>query len=124
MNGQIATIAAPTIDLDGHVRFDRLDPSSDMHSIRRRVSRTATLDGGVAVTDFGYSAGDRTITMRFQNDTAQKDLDALRRMMRIYAELIIYTHDGAFIVAPQSYSATGPQHSATFLVSSALNEVF
>ena len=47
------------------VHFLRLDVAgSDLSTLSRRVSRTATLDGGALLIDNGYSVADATFTLR------------------------------------------------------------
>lgn len=47
----------------GSIICRRIRKSRDAADATRRVSRTATLDGGVVLIDSGYSEGDRTFEL-------------------------------------------------------------
>jgi len=53
-------IASQIFDEEGSGAF-KLLPASKLSGRTRRVGRTKTLDGGVVLTDSGYSDGDRTL---------------------------------------------------------------
>ncbi len=58
------TLSTTTFDLDGHITIDALPASTDLGEVRRRMNRVATLDGGAAFNDAGYSEADRTIRLQ------------------------------------------------------------
>lgn len=47
----------------GHPPWLRISPASDIHSRARRLSRSATLDGGAVFTDGGWCDADRTLSL-------------------------------------------------------------
>jgi len=94
------SISALTYDPAGSIRLQEL-PSSDIDTVRRRVSRRATLDGGVVVNDGGFAHGDRNLLVRFR-PTSRAQYDAVQRMVRLYPQLNVSTRDGVFRCAPNT----------------------
>jgi hypothetical protein len=91
-------ICTQTYDLDGARVFHQTH-TSDTQRSTRRVSRTATLDGGVVIDDGGYAAGDRTIELK-QTNPAQADIDFCNYVLQNYSTVILTCREGAFVVAP------------------------
>jgi len=113
------TLSTPTFDLRGHVQLHAL-PDSDVGTVTRRVNRVATLDGGVAVNDQGFSDGDRTMTVRFRPGP---DTDAdLRRMMRLYPVVHAAMPEGVFEAAISAYGPDRGGASLTLLVIKKITE--
>lgn len=109
----MVTLAALTFDPLGFVQIRAL-PSSDTRSITRRVNRVATLDGGVAVNDFGFAEGDRSIDIRFR---PTREIDAtIGRMMRLHSRVSLTTDEGVFIVALSAYNAEASEARLSILV--------
>ncbi|MEN6375577.1 MAG: hypothetical protein ABFD75_12485 [Smithella sp.] len=67
--------------------------------LQRRMSRTATLDGGVSVYDTGYAVGDRDITLRVPN-APKETIDFLTYLVKTYNEITVTTSESAFIGVP------------------------
>lgn len=109
----IHTIASETYDVLGYIVIDVL-PASTFQAIGRRVSRSKTLDGGVAISDGGYAEGDRTIDIRWVNSTATIHA-AISRLLLLYSRLVVSARDGVFLVAPEQYRP-GPESSLRLLV--------
>lgn len=86
--------SAPTYDLVGRIvlptRF------TDEYQARRRGSVTATLDGGSAVYDTGYSITDQTWTATLKHPKLVQ-LTTLRYLISYYAELVLCCESGAYI---------------------------
>ena len=60
-----------------------------------------TLDGGIASTDGGYSAGDMAFLLEWKSDLA---IDAaIVRMIRLYSRVHLLTRAGAFEVILEKY---------------------
>jgi hypothetical protein len=76
------------------------DASSELKSNRRRVSRTATLDGGCSITDQGYSDADRTFQVR-KDGISRADADRIWYLFRTYSLVNVCIEDGAFRAAIQ-----------------------
>lgn len=113
------SISAPTYDIQGSVMFS-LDPDSELVGETRRVSRRATLDGGVAITDQGFSHGDRTFRVRKSN-VSRSILDRLRRLQRTYSLLNISVPDGVFRGVIESLSAPEGELRMTILIKEKLS---
>ena len=92
------SVTAPDFDTLGHALIDPL-PTSEYGLMRRRASKVQTLDGGVAVNDFGYSDGDREFVLRFRADSS---MDArIKHMVEYYALVNVSTKDGFYTAIPQ-----------------------
>jgi len=73
------------------------DPQSTIRDAEARVSRYATLDGGVAVVHQGYSAGDRTLYVKGEISTEQETV--LDDLFQTQSLVHIATPSGAFLGA-------------------------
>lgn len=113
-----AHLSTLTFDPDGAVTIDLL-PSTEANTLRRRVNRIATLDGGAVVNDFGYSEADRTITLRWRPSSAAHEA-SIARLLRLYSRLHVSTADGVFLVAPESYE---PRAEESLMVLLSLEKV-
>ena len=108
-------ICTRLFDLDGAIIL--ADPdlrSTNVDNFSRRVSRVATLDGGAAVSDFGYTAADRTFTVAFSVRHAAAII--LGDLMKLHSLFVLSTREGAFFAAGNSYTITGGLVVATFLI--------
>lgn len=98
---KLISIASKLFDYSGHFLF-QIDPAaSQLSDISRRVSRTATLDGGALIVDNGYTASDATFNIIPADLTAELR-SGLRRLVQLHSEIIICTADGAFLGAISS----------------------
>jgi hypothetical protein len=96
-------LSSITFDLEGTADIDAL-ANSDAGTMTRRTNRVATLDGGVAVNDFGYTDADRDLTVRMR---LTEELDnTLRYIVRNHGQIHVSTSEGFFKAIP-SYSARG-----------------
>lgn len=94
-----------------------VDPSKSRLGNRiRRVSRVATLDGGSAVLDSGYSDTDRTIMLDITALT-EFEVDRLEYLIQAYSSVLLFLPDGAFRASPESLTRNSNRLSATFLIS-------
>lgn len=79
----------------GSVEIDA-DPSrTRLGQITRRNQRVATLDGGVAVSDFGFSEGDRNVQIVFATDDFEKSL-RVGEIVKQNSALILTYNEGAY----------------------------
>lgn len=69
--------------------------SSNTRSAARRLSRSATLDGGAVIDDAGFSDGDRTLTVALQEPSGHT-YDALKAFIEGDGAQRIATRDGVF----------------------------
>lgn len=68
-------LASQTYSSTGYLVLHNADASSNTTDRARRVTRTATLDGGSVITDGGACVGDRTLKIQVERPTrAQADL--------------------------------------------------
>ena len=95
------SLSAISIELNGD--------DTDLGETVRRVNRSETLDGGVAINDFGSTQADRTMYLAWDTMTAAgeqqvKDLVAQNSTLRLAIP------EGLFLVAPESFRS-GPETS-------------
>lgn len=101
MNG--IGISTQVFDLNGHRYF----PGGDLDGIgtaknvagSRRVSKTATLDGGVTIYDAGYAAGDRELQLKIK-DVSATVRAFLEYIYKTYGLVTMTTEEAAFTVVP------------------------
>lgn len=115
----LCIITTPTFDLDGVVRLQLTAPA-EPEGTRRRVNRIATLDGGVAVNDFGFSDSDRILLLRWQ-PTGQAQHEEVERLVQTYALLQVATRGGVYLAAPEVYVQGNEESSLRLLVTSKLS---
>lgn len=113
-------ITATTFDVEGYVDFEPL-PSQQADTFQRRVSRVSTLDGGVAISDRGYSDGDRTLTYAYRPISKEHD-DRARRIIRLHPTVTVSTPEGLFMAAPQNFEQGRSENVFTLLVIERLDE--
>lgn len=107
------TLASPTADPTGWVQLPVV-PGTTTGEVSRRVSRTATLDGGAVLNDFGFSDADRTIELRWLADSQAREA-TVQRLIELYGTLVVVTRAGAFLAAPETYTP-GPRESTLRLL--------
>lgn len=112
-------ICAQLFDPDGVVSIDAL-PFTDQGDTRRRANRVATLDGGAAINDFGYSEADRTIELRWSKISSEDERN-LDRIVRVHPRVTLSTRQGVYLCVPESYSP-GRQARLVLLVIEKLSE--
>ena len=89
-------ISTPTFDIQGNLLFKATISSTELKNLTRRVSRTATLDGGVSIIDSGYADGDRTFNITA--DLTETECDRLEYLIKNYSEVILAVPEGIFSV--------------------------
>ena len=87
-------------DSDGF-RNIKQDPAQDLDNfqVSRRATRTETLDNGAVMDDSGYSAADRTYTVKTRDDTGELSAWA-ERIVKTYSTVEIATRYGFFTGTP------------------------
>ena len=113
-------LAAPTFDLSGLLALPRgrLDDPLDLS---RRVSRTATLDGGAELTDLGFTHADRTLRVMVPHVT-RADAERAAYLLENYPTLMVATAAGLFLAAPEGMSVRGGTLNLTLLVTEKLSD--
>jgi hypothetical protein len=115
-------VATVTFDAEGARIFRATRPyEPENRQGSRRVSRTATLDGGVAISDMGYSDGDRDVSIR-ENKASSDAVAFARRMTEVYQTVTITTDDGAYLAAPRSYRVSGGELIMEMLIIEKISE--
>jgi hypothetical protein len=89
-------IAAPTYDLTGALVLDA-QPDSELVGFARRVSRNTTLDGGIVLTDNGYTDSDRSLAVLVKPSLTQ--LDIITRLAKDYPVLVVTTPEFCVLAA-------------------------
>ena len=112
------TLSSITFDPVGVVHL-RTVGGQTLGATKRRMNRVATLDGGAAFNDFGYSEADRTITLTWQPTSAATEA-AVERLLMLYTQLHLATPKGFFVVAPEVYTPGASESTLTLLVVSKL----
>jgi hypothetical protein len=107
-------ISSLTADLAGHIFVDAL-PSMLAGDQPRRISRVATLDGGVVVNDAGFTDADRTIELKWKPTTSEFE-SSVARMIRAYGRLNVAAPDGFYLAAPEVYRPGADESTLTLLV--------
>ncbi len=116
----LATISSTTFDPSGYIELDA-DPASVLGGERRRrANRIATLDGGVAINDFGYADGDRTIDLTWQPRAAAVE-DNVQRLLALYPRLQVSVRSGVFLAAPETFTPGTDSSRLRLLVISKLS---
>jgi hypothetical protein len=114
------SISAPLFDTSGNVFIRAESPRAELRAIDRRLSRTATLDGGAEIFDGGFSHADRTLIVDVE-DLSRDDADNLQRMTRVYALLIVSLVEGVFEAAPENFTERENRVTLRLLVKSILS---
>jgi len=111
-----------TFDLDG-ARIFQTDRSSELKNRQgdRRISRTATLDGGVLIADLGYADGDRKLTV-VELDATEAAVTFAKYMVENFSLINATTEDGAYEVAPESYSIDNGNLTISLLVNRKISD--
>ena len=94
------TIAATEFDLDGVVSVYAMR-NTETSEYTRRFNKTPTLDGGVAVADFGFTEGDTVKTIEFKQDEETERL--LKHIIKYHATVNVSTKDGFYVATLASF---------------------
>lgn len=110
-------LGATVFDLDGYIVIhdSEIDPNSGIDNGNRRVSRTATLDGGVGVVDTGFTHSDRTLDITLP-DPSRELYDSIVHLAQLYPEIIISIDEGAFIGVIENYATINGKFEVTLLI--------
>jgi len=118
-------IGISTVDFDASGAIYLFPESLDLAATNlfdssRRSSRTATVDGGAVLFDAGYSAADRTITLK--GNLSESQIEFCDRVVKGTSNVIVTTREGAYLAHPQSFSVNGRGSSLRLLVLSLAGE--
>ena len=96
-------IAVSTVHFDPQgSRVFRHINDQENRSGSRRVSRTATLDGGCTIYDTGYTDSDRTVTIR-EHQPSEASIRFAHRICRSAPQVRVSMADGHYLGVPQDY---------------------
>ena len=110
----LATLSTTTFDFSGYVELDLLPEYTD-GEVRRRVNRTATLDGSAVLADGGFSDADRTLQLRWLRRNADTEA-AVERLLSTYGSIVVSTRSGVFLASPEAYIPTADESTLRLLV--------
>lgn len=103
-------LSSRVFDPDGAIYLyrEQIDRSTigALYDRSRRVTKYKTLDGGVSVVDGGYAVGDRSMVLAIARATPEQAATIVA-LAESYAQLVLTTPDGAFIVSPEMVRADG-----------------
>lgn len=94
--------------------------NTDWGTIRRRVTRSATIDGSAVFVDFGQSDADTTIVLKWV-PVSRDDEEYVTRLVKLYPLITVATIDGLFLACPESYTTTASESTLSLLVKSRLS---
>jgi len=116
----MVSISTPEFDLNGHVLIDAVPNTTEGETVRR-VNRAATLDGDVAITDRGFSEGDRTLTITWRTKSREHNA-SVARLVKSYALLNVSMPGAMYLAAPSSFEPRVDESTITLYVKSKLSE--
>lgn len=96
------SLSAQSFDPKGLISL-QYDNNSEIKNLERRVSRTATLDGGCSIDDFGFSWSDVSFNLKFSSIKEEEE-SALSYFVKTYGLINIVTKEGAFEALIEGYS--------------------
>ncbi|MEJ1390066.1 MAG: hypothetical protein RPU34_04100 [Candidatus Sedimenticola sp. (ex Thyasira tokunagai)] len=111
----IVGIAAPYYDLDGALLLDERDvdlSTTRLEDVTRRVTRTATLDGGSFTTDLGYSDSDRDIIITLKSPSESR-IATVHNLLKNYSMVFLSLSDGCFNAVLSEFKQTGSNYTLT-----------
>lgn len=113
------SLCADVFDPEGDVLLPAV-ASSDIGSMTRRITRTATLDGGASLEDLGHCPGDMTLRVVFKLASTELD-QKVKRLISIYPLLTLATQHGCWRGAVDDYKPAGATATLQFLVQTQLD---
>ena len=93
-------VMPPEFYSEGNVRFSPTE-DSDFGAVTRRVTRRATINGGVWIDDFGAVEGDKTMRLN-PKVMSRADYGILKALVATYSQLTLICKDGVFLGSMQS----------------------
>lgn len=107
------SISTVTANITGNVILNE-NIASDLGSKTARVTKIATLDGGVYINHSGYTDGDRTL--RIKGKVSLNQADTLLNIFENYTSSLISFCDGLFLGAISALSTQNGKLAMTFLI--------
>ena len=113
-------LSSPTYDPAGSAWFKVDLAATKFRDCQRRVSRTATLDGGCLIYDNGFSEADGTLAIGFQDMTVSQE-EELRYLFETYPLLYLAAPSGVFLGVIERMSLQNGKATISFLVKEVLS---
>lgn len=117
----MVSLTPPVYSIRDPVVLERTEPWSRYGETRRRVSRTATLDGGAVLSDLGATEADRTLEITARRITPAQAA-AAERLARTYPTVVVSTPAGCFRGALEAVLRQSDELRLTVLVTERLDE--
>lgn len=116
----LCSICSRLFDWSGVHLFDVNVADSDLATTKRRVSRTATLDGGCVVVDNGFTVSDATLQIALPVGMDEDTVKALESTLQLHSELTVSV-DGACYAGVAEAATWGDKRKIKVLVTEKLN---
>ena len=113
-------ICAKEFDLSGCIEVRPLLNAAP-GSAARRVSRAATLDGGSAFVDRGYTHSDRAMQIQYRPVSQEHD-ERARRLLELHSRVIVSTREGCFEAVPESFDGSPTRNTFTLWIVDKISE--
>jgi hypothetical protein len=115
-------ICSATYDTYGWRAFagDPADNDAGNRSGARRVSRTATLDGGCVITDGGYTDSDRTLTVS-ESSPSLASLEFARHVCANCPLVWVCAPDGCYLGVPDRFAVSNGALKISILIQERLD---
>ena len=117
----MVVISSIVFDVYGSLVIKKLSTDTVLEDSTRRITRTATLDGGASIYDGGYSAADRILTVGATPFT-EAMLERVKYLIRNYPRVIVTCVAGGFECAFETYTVDATTLTLRFLVIKDLTE--
>ncbi len=100
-------------DANGNLIFKELK-DSDVFNKSARVTRTATLDGGVYINHSGYTDGDRTLKIKALLNKEKEDI--LTYIFESFTKIILSIAEGIYIASISYINLVNGTANITILI--------
>jgi hypothetical protein len=107
------TLSTTTANINGNVIIKE-SMASDTGAKTARVTRTATLDGGVYISHSGYTDGDRTLRIKGRITEAQATI--LNSLFEDHTSCLIGLKDGLYFGAISTLNTQNGSLKMNFLI--------
>lgn len=114
------SLCSVLFDLTGDVVLNASE-DSDFAFLSRRLTRTATLDGGAVIVDNGYTAADGTIKIIVEPSQNSIDIYAqVAGIIKQFGVVTVSNADGIFLAAIESVTNAKTTLTINLLIKSQL----
>lgn len=110
----VVGLCSVLFDLEGDVVVNP-HPDTNLGELSRRVNKDKTLDGGVAVTDGGFSEADRDIMLVWKTLAPAREA-IITGIVKTHSLVNVCTRDGVFQATPGAYRTSRGRSSVQMIV--------